>query len=176
MEVIVFYIFGILAVVSAVLVITQKNTIYSALSLIATMFSIAVLFLLLEAQFVAAVQVLVYAGAIMILFLFAIMLLNVKYEEKAFSVLKGMKVVSIIIAGILFLEFIYIVFIHKAAGLPEKVIPAEAGNVEMIGKVLFTKYLLPFEIASLVLLVAMVGVIVLAKRHSRFSKKSLKKC
>ena len=165
MEVIVFYIFGIIAVVSAVLVITQKNTIYSALSLIATLFSVAVLFLLLEAQFVAAVQVLVYAGAIMILFLFAIMLLNVKYAEKAFSALRGMKVVSIIIAGILFLEFIYIIFMHKAGGLPDKITPEQAGNVEMIGKMLFTKYLLPFEIASLVLLVAMVGVIVLAKRR-----------
>ena len=167
MEFVIFYVFAFIAVVCALLVILQKNPIYSAVFLIVTLFSVAVLFLLLNAQFVAAVQVLVYAGAIMILFLFAIMLLNIKYEEKAFSKLTILKVSVIFITLILFIEFIYMIFIRKGLGIagdmtPEKI--AEAGNVELIGKILFTKYLFPFEAASLVLLVAMIGVIVLAKK------------
>jgi len=167
LEFILFYIFGFIAVVSALLVILQKSVIYSALFLILTLFSVAILFLLLNAQFVAAVQVLVYAGAIMILFLFAIMLLNIKYEEKAFSKLTNLKITGIFITLVLFIEFVYMIFLRKGLGIagnmpPEKV--AEAGNVELIGKILFTKYLFPFEAASLVLLVAMVGVIVLAKK------------
>ncbi|MFC1562450.1 NADH-quinone oxidoreductase subunit J [candidate division KSB1 bacterium] len=167
MEAVLFYIFGIFAVITAILVITQKNPIYSAIFLVLTLFSIAVLFLLLNAQFVAAVQVLVYAGAIMILFLFAVMLLNIKYEERIFSKLFGLKITSILISAILFFELIYVFFFRKGLGVegnftPEKV--AETGNVELIGKVLYTKYLFPFEVASLVLLVAMIGVIVLAKK------------
>ena len=165
MEFVLFYIFGFIAVVSALLVILQKNPIYSAVFLILTLFSVAILFLLLNAQFVAAVQVLVYAGAIMILFLFAIMLLNIKYEEKAFSKLANLKITGIFITLVLFIEFVYMISLRKGLGIaipPEKV--AEAGNVELIGKILFTKYLFPFEVASLVLLVAMIGVIVLAKK------------
>jgi len=167
LEFILFYIFGFIAVVSALLVILQKSVIYSAVFLILTLFSVAILFLLLNAQFVAAVQVLVYAGAIMILFLFAIMLLNIKYEEKAFSKLTNLKITGIFITLVLFIEFLYMIFLRKGLGIagnisPEKV--AETGNVELIGKILFTKYLFPFEAASLVLLVAMVGVIVLAKK------------
>ena len=167
MEFAVFYIFGSIAVVSALLVILQKNAIYSAVFLILTLFSVAVLFLLLNAQFVSAVQVLVYAGAIMILFLFVIMFLNIKYEEKIFSKLANLKITGIFVALILFIEFIYMISLRKGLGItgnfpPERV--AEVGNVELIGKILFTKYLFPFEVASVVLLVAMVGVIVLAKK------------
>jgi len=167
LEIFLFYIFGALAVAAAVLVVTQKNPIYSAIFLILTLFSVAVLFLLLNAQFVAAVQVLVYAGAIMILFLFAIMLLNIKYEEKVFSKLKNLKIVSIIISVILFFELVYVIFFREGLGIKGDLTPdvvAETGNVELVGKILYTKYLFPFEVASLVLLVAMVGVIVLAKR------------
>lgn len=168
MESVVFYLFGLIAIVTAILVIIQKNPIYSALFLITTLFSIAVLFLLLNAQFVSAVQVLVYAGAIMILFLFAIMLLNIKYEEKAFATLTKLKILSIFIAVILFAEFIYVISSRKGLGMAGDITPEkinQIGNVELIGKILFTRYLFPFEVASLVLLVAMVGIIVLAKRN-----------
>ena len=167
MEAVLFYVFGFIAIITAILVIVQKNPIYSALFLIVTLFSMAVLFLLLNAQFVAAVQILVYAGAIMILFLFAIMLLNIKYEEKAFAKLTKLKVSSIFIAIILFAEFIYMIYSRKGLGMEGDITPdkiAELGNVELIGKTLFTKYLFPFEVASLVLLIAMIGIIVLAKK------------
>ncbi len=169
MTVILFYIFGIIAIAAAILVITQKNPIYCALFLVVTLFSIAVLFLFLDAQFVAAVQVLVYAGAIMILFLFAIMLLNIKYEEKVFSKLFRLKIISIIVSAVLFFELLYVIFVRKGLGIEGNLTPeviAETGNVEAVGKILFTKYLFPFEVASLILLVAMIGVIVLAKKKS----------
>ena len=168
MTVILFYIFGIIAIAAAILVITQKNPIYCALFLVVTLFSIAVLFLFLDAQFVAAVQVLVYAGAIMILFLFAIMLLNIKYEEKVFSKLFRLKIISIIVSAVLFFELLYVIFVRKGLGIEGNLTPeviAETGNVEAVGKILFTKYLFPFEVASLILLVAMIGVIVLAKKN-----------
>ena len=167
MEAVLFYVFGFIAIITAILVIIQKNPIYSALFLIVTLFSMAVLFLLLNAQFIAAVQILVYAGAIMILFLFAIMLLNIKYEEKAFVTFTKLKVLSIFIAIILFAEFIYMIYSRKGLGMEGDITPdkiAELGNVELIGKILFTKYLFPFEVASLVLLIAMIGIIVLAKK------------
>jgi len=166
LEFVLFYIFGFIAVVSALLVILQKNPIYSAVFLILTLFSVAILFLLLNAQFVAAVQVLVYAGAIMILFLFAIMLLNIKYEEKTFSKLANLKITGIFVTFVLFIEFVYMISLRKGLGIAGNISPERIAeeNVELIGKILFTKYLFPFEVASLVLLVAMIGVIVLAKK------------
>lgn len=167
MEIFLFYIFALLAVITSLLVIIQKNPIYSAIFLVITLFSIAVLFLQLNAQFVAAVQVLVYAGAIMILFLFAIMLLNIKQKEKIFSKLKILKITGIIITIVLFFQLIYMFSLNRGFGIKGDITPeriAEIGNVELVGKLLFTKYLFAFESASLVLLVAMIGIIVLAKK------------
>ena len=174
-EMILFFIFGGVSLIGAIAVISFRHPIYSALSLIVTFFAQAGLFVLLGAHFVAAVQVIVYAGAIMVLFLFVIMLLNLGTLSVKGVMTRKLKGVAIVL-GILFAaEGIYIaVNAFKntavasdeakaaAAALAEK--PIETYN---IGVLLFSKYLLPFEVTSLILLAALIGVIVLVKRENQ---------
>ena len=174
-EMILFFMFGAVSLIGAIAVISFRHPIYSALSLIVTFFSQAGLFVLLGAHFVAAVQVIVYAGAIMVLFLFVIMLLNLG-TLSAKGVMTGKLKGIAIILGILFAaESIYIAVNalkntavaseeakEKAAALAEKSI-----ETYDIGKLLFSEYLLPFEVTSLILLAALIGVIVLVKRENQ---------
>jgi len=160
-----FYIFAALTLLSGFLVIANpfsRNPVTSAMFLVLTIVWMAGLFVLLHAFFLAAVQVLVYAGAVMVLFLFVIMLLNLKEEEhrkiKAFGLVTG----SISVLALLAIVLRTFLFGPKlSANLPA---PTFEGSTDMLGKVLFTDYLLPFEILSLLLLVAMVGVILLSKK------------
>ncbi|MYF99220.1 NADH-quinone oxidoreductase subunit J [Candidatus Poribacteria bacterium] len=172
---ILFFIFGAISLIGAIAVISFRHPIYSALSLIVTFFSQAGLFVLLGAHFVAAVQVIVYAGAIMVLFLFVIMLLNLG-TLSAKGVLTGKLKGIAIVLGILFAaQGIYIAVnaltntevgsadaMQNATALAEN--PIETYD---IGRLLFTEYLLPFEVTSLILLAALIGVIVLVKRENR---------
>jgi len=161
---ILFYVFAALTLVCGVLVIANpfsRNPVTSAMFLVLTILSMAGLFVLLHAFFLAAVQILVYAGAVMVLFLFVIMLLDLKEEErrriKKFSLIGGLVSVGAIV-----------VLVVKSIGatLPEANRPAPAleGEPVALGKLLFTQYLLPFEVVSVLLLVAMVGVILLTKK------------
>lgn len=150
---------------AALSVIVNRNPINSAISLIIVFFCMAGLFVMLEAFFLAAVQILVYAGAIMVLFLFVIMLLNVTQEEKRkwniFGVVGGA-------TAAFFILFELIVFlIVKQQRIIDMTSPEIGvfGTTRAVGRVLFTKYLLPFEIASVLLLVAMIGVIILTKKE-----------
>jgi NADH-quinone oxidoreductase subunit J len=160
-----FLIAALVAVVSAALVIMQRHPVYSALFLVLTFCSLAVLYLLLGAQFIAMVQVIVYAGAIMVLFLFVIMLLNLDRPLETQSKLKHQRLVAGILSAVLLVEMIYL--LHR--GLPmtgtQPSPPANFGTVEEIARVLFRDFALAFEVTSIVLLVGMIGVIVLAKRH-----------
>jgi NADH-quinone oxidoreductase subunit J len=167
METAVFYLFGGIALLAAISVVVQKRVFYSALSLIICLCSVAVLYLALDAPFIAAVQVVVYAGAIMVLFLFVIMLLdpfsagmlkNKKKYLSYFAVLLGF------LTLVLLLPFLRA---HSAAhALKNTVYSAdETGSVQHLGQVLFDAYLLPFEITSVLILVAIIGVVVLAKRQ-----------
>jgi len=148
------------------LVITRKNPVHSVVWMLVLFVHIAVLYLFLNAEFLAAIQIIIYAGAILVLFLFVIMLLNVKREEteKRFQRHWG---ISLII-GIIFIIF-FLSILSKISVLPQpgdytvKFIQSE-GSIMTIGKVLYTEYLLPFEVASLILLVAIIGAVVLAKR------------
>ena len=160
METILFLVFGILAVVAGIAVITFRNPIYSALALIMTFSSQAGLFILLGAHFVAVVQIIVYAGAIMVLFLFVIMLLDVKEEERRRFQKFGTFLGFAAVAG---LGAIIINTIGQSA-IGEAFKEKGAGETKTLGKLLFTKYVLPFEIISVLLLVAMVGCILLSKR------------
>ena len=174
-EMILFFMFGGVSLIGAIAVISFRHPIYSALSLIVTFFAQAGLFVLLGAHFIAAVQVIVYAGAIMVLFLFVIMLLNLG-TLSAKGVMTGKLKGIAIILGILFAaESIYIAVNalkntavaseeakEKAAALAEKSI-----ETYDIGKLLFSDYLLPFEVTSLILLAALIGVIVLVKRENQ---------
>ncbi len=176
-EMILFFMFGAVSLIGAIAVISFRHPIYSALSLIVTFFAQAGLFVLLGAHFIAAVQVIVYAGAIMVLFLFVIMLLNLG-TLSAKGVMTGkLKGIAIVLGILLAAEVIYIAagaLKGTAVGSEEaKAAVAAAAAAEKsittyeIGNLLFSEYLLPFEVTSLILLAALIGVIVLVKRENQ---------
>ena len=168
MTVVMFYVFAALAVLSAVLVVLFRNPVYSALSLVMTFFSLAGLFVLLEAYFLSAVMVIVYAGAIMILFLFVIMLLNLGRKELMDAAVGRFRwIFVLVLVGLLLSQ---IGAVAGAGGWLQVTEPREpttlqSENTESIGRILFTVYLLPFEIAAVILTVALIGVVVLVKRE-----------
>ena len=163
---ILFWLFSILGIAGGIGLILQRNPVHAALSLILNFFSIAGLYLSLQAEFLAVIQILVYAGAIMVLFLFVIMLLNLQ-KTNAETPLSFAKVA----AWILGLGFVVemIVVLKSATGDGAGDFPAEfAGStVEQIGAAMMTRYLFPFEMISVVLIAALVGAIVVAK-HFRY--------
>ncbi len=161
LETALFSIFAFVAVVTGIMVITRKNPVISALFLIINFFSIAGLYLLLNAQFLAVAQVIVYAGAIMVLFLFVIMLLNLENEQAIKEKLKKGVVNLAIILGIAFvIEFILVYW--KA---PVKNNIKNIGTIEQIGQVLYTDYSLAFLAIGFLLITATIGAILLAKRN-----------
>ncbi len=151
------------AIISAIMVVTRRNPVVSALCLIANFFFLAGLYLVLRAQFIAFIQILVYAGAIMVLFVFVIMLLNLSSKESLREAMNWKKIVPVVLGFALVMELIYIFLSHPSP--PSSIAIAEAvGTVESVGKVLFTTYLFPFEITSLLLTAAIVGAILLGKK------------
>jgi NADH-quinone oxidoreductase subunit J len=159
-----FYFLAVMAIVSAIAVITRRNPVHAALSLIVTLLSLAGFYLMLYAPFVAGVQIVLYAGGIMVLFLFVIMLVNLEQNIREYQFNKQWLVG--IIAGLSLgglLLFVYQrghdIFPRDFAALPE------AQNTQQIGLALYGNYMLPFEIASLLLLVAIVGAVVMAKKR-----------
>ena len=167
-----FYLFGIIAMVSGVLFVTRKNTVAAALWLVNVMFCLAALYILLDAQFIGAIQVLVYAGAIMVVFLFVIMLLNLGHpSELADARGQGWKLTAGLVGAALLAE----VFALTRARMPESLrLPpgiiaqdiAREGAIAPIARPLFTEYLLAFELTSILLLTAIVGAVVLARRKT----------
>lgn len=162
-ETIIFIIFGVSAIVSAIFMITRKNPIISAIFLILNFFTVAVIYLLLKAQFIAIIQVLVYMGAIMVLFLFVIMLLNVKEDEKLSEQLTFKKITSILIS-ILLLSVLGISFFLGFQGKQMNEAAERIGTAESLGKALFTTYSFHVLAAGMLLLVAIVGAVMLAKK------------
>ena len=158
---ILFYVFAALALLCGGLVILNRNPVNSAMFLVLTIASLAGLFVLLNAFFLAAIQILVYAGAVMVLFLFVIMLLDLKKEQrrkiKTYGLIGGLISVGAIVA-----IFLRALFVTKPGANLDA--PTAIGDTITLGKILFTKFLLPFEIVSVLLLVAMVGVILLSKK------------
>lgn len=163
---IVFLILAFVAVGSALGMLLNKNAVYSALFLILNFATVAVFFLILGAPFIAMTQVTVYAGAIMVLFLFVIMLLGAEQLSQS-TKLDWQKPVAIFLALVLVVEAGFIIF---GGGLEfSKITPAgvDYGSPANIGKLLFSEYLLPFEITAILLLAAMVGAIVITKREKK---------
>jgi len=159
-----FYFLATMAVVSAIFVITRRNPVHAALSLIVTLLSLAGFYLMLYAPFVAGVQIVLYAGGIMVLFLFVIMLVNLEQNIREYQFNKQWLVgilAALSLGGLLL--FVYQrghdIFPRDFAALPE------AQNTQQIGIALYGNYMLPFEIASLLLLVAIVGAVVMAKKR-----------
>jgi NADH-quinone oxidoreductase subunit J len=165
MQLLMFYILGFGAVVSALLMVTHKKPVSAAMSLIATMFCLAGLYVLLDAHLIAALQIIVYAGAVMVLFLFVIMLLNV--QEKEGRVSEKTLVLQFLAVVVVGLVFITMVNLFKLDGSLFALGDGgnQFGTTKAVGKLLFTEYLLPFEIASVLLLAAIVGAVILAKRR-----------
>lgn len=163
LETIIFLVFGTAAVVSALFMVTRKNPIISAISLILNFFTVAVIYLLLKAQFIAIIQVLVYMGAIMVLFLFVIMLLNVGKESKVTEPLSIKKITSILIS-ILLLSVLGVSFYFGFQGKQMSETAEQIGTAESLGKVLFTTYSFHVLAAGMLLLAAVVGAVVLAKK------------
>jgi NADH-quinone oxidoreductase subunit J len=166
MEIWLFYLFGGVALVAAVNVIAQRRVFYSAMSLIVCLSSLAGLYMLLEAPFIAAVQVIVYAGAIMVLFLFVIMLLD-PYSSAIMRDRKRLLAYLAVPLGITAIALLYSSLQSYQLGRVPRLAasgPGGYGTVRIIGETLFRDYLLPFEITSVLILVAIIGVVVLAKR------------
>jgi NADH-quinone oxidoreductase subunit J len=163
MELLLFYLLAIGAVISGLLVILKRNPVINALFLIVVMLCLAGIYLLLGAQFMAAIQLIVYAGAIMVLFLFVIMLLNL--DQEIAGIVKGryQKAIGFLLAALLFLTLFTVVGVNTLPGKGTHPID-EAANTESIGRLLFTYFLLPFEMTSVILLIAIIGAIVLGKK------------
>jgi NADH-quinone oxidoreductase subunit J len=168
MEPFLFYTLAVMLIGFSILTVTARNPVRSAVYLISALLAVAGLFFLLHAEFVGAVQVLVYVGGIMVLFLFVIMLVSLRQamaEEHAGRHWKA----GVALAVVLVIELVYMLL--RGAGplqfreLPPLVLEADTMNTESVGSALYTTYLLPFEIASVILLVAIVGAVVLAKRR-----------
>jgi len=166
-----FYAFAAVTVIGSLLVVLQKNPVYSVLSIIAAFFGLAGLYVLLEAPFVAVVQIIIYAGAIMVLFLFVVMLLNVPREDaaewdRAHPLYRPMAVrIGAVLAVLLALELGWA--LSRTAGLSAGVAdngPA-VSSVAELGKVLFTDYMFAFEVTSILIIASMVGAVVLARKR-----------
>ncbi len=154
------------SILAGLLVITRKNPIHSAIFLVLTFLCVAVLYLLLYSQFIAIIQVMVYAGAIVTLILFVIMLLNLEEELRSGLKLLYSKVFGSILAVLFLLGIIYSVSATPLTGKIGPYGPAKLGdNVKTAGEVLFTRYLFPFEIISVLLVAAVVGAVVLSKKR-----------
>jgi NADH-quinone oxidoreductase subunit J len=157
-----------LSVSTAFVMIRARNAVHAALLLVGNFFTLAVLYVLLEAQFLAAVQVIIYAGAIMILFLFVIMLLGVDQEDpirEATPLLRALRPVTYIVAFVFWLGLLWVFrsFVHVGfAGLKNA---NAAGNTQALGRVLFNRYVFPFEVASVLLIIAAIGAMVLGRRR-----------
>jgi NADH-quinone oxidoreductase subunit J len=160
MEPALFIVFGAIAVGGAIMVVTRRHPMASALYLILTLFAVAGLFVLRQAHFLAAIQVIVYAGAVVVLFVFVIMLINVPEDKLPVERVTGIRFLGVLVAGLLILESALVARRFGMAGSPA----ADSGSVQAVGRALFTDYLLAFEVTSVLLLAAVIGAIALAKR------------
>jgi NADH-quinone oxidoreductase subunit J len=170
----VFVVGAIVALVGAFFVVTSRNPVHAALNLVVTLFGVAILFVSLQATFLAAVQVIVYAGAIVVLFLFVIMLLGVDRDEAIEAEpLKGQRPIAIGLGVLVLGELALLSSMRFRTPEPRLVanlitpIDRETSNVEQLAEVIFTRYLLAFEITSVLLVIAVVGAVVLARKPGR---------
>lgn len=163
---IVFYLFALFAVIGSIMVVSLKNPIHSALALVMTLFSTAGIYILLNAEFIAVLEVIIYAGAIMVLFLFVLMCLNIR-ELKLTPQFNYLRPFAVVI-GVCLTVF-NILFIKNSnfgaftGRYDDATIVALGGNAKALGQVLYSRFLLPFEVISVVLLVSMIGAIVLMR-------------
>ena len=160
-----FYALGLVTLISAMSVVTARNPIHSVLALIFTFFCLTGHYMLLNAQFLAVVNIIVYAGAIMVLFLFAIMFLNLKEDDNESKTTLA-KTAAVIVGGVLMVLLLSIFNVAPTGTFNPGTFDANTGLVERLGIVLYSDYILPFELASVLFLIAMVGAVMLGKREA----------
>jgi len=163
METVLFAILGLVSILAALLTVTSPAPVASALYLVVTLFSVAGLYVLLSAPFVAAIQVIVYAGAVIVLILFVIMLLNLKPIEERIPA--GWKAGGIAVAALILISIFVAVMNGASAAAVTTQLPDEYGKVSDIGNLLFAKYLYAFEVVSVLLLLAVVGAVALIRKQ-----------
>ena len=169
----IFYVFSFVLLASSILVVTARNPVHAVLFLVLCFFNAAGLFLLMGAEFVAFILVIVYVGAVAVLFLFVVMMLDVDFHElrkgaKRYMAL-GLTVGAVLVAELLWVAGAWVTDIHvlTAAGGT----PTDVENTRAIGQVLYTTYIFPFQVSGLILLVAMIGAIVLTLRHRKDARR-----
>jgi NADH-quinone oxidoreductase subunit J len=160
-EQVAFFAFAIPLVFTAGLVVVSKNPMHAAMALVAAFFFLAGIYVLLSAHLVAFLQILVYAGAVMVLFLFVIMLLSLGNEHLEREHYKGMQILGVV--GVVAMTVVLAMAIRDAVGTEVATVAADFGTVKAVGRALFKDYLLPFEATSILLLVAILGSVVVAK-------------
>ncbi len=158
-----FYALSAIAIGSSLMMLFQKNAMYSVLFLLVCFFAVAGLYIMLNAQFLAIVHIIVYAGAIMVLFLYVLMFLNLN-TPAAFSKSNLARLAAMITGGLVFIVLFAGFYQTTLTQLPEAV-DAEIGTVQTLGKVLFTDFLIPFELTSVLFISAMVGVVIINKKE-----------
>ena len=163
-ELIIFYFFSAIMVAAALRMITAKNPVFSILSLVLVFFTSSAIWLLLEAEFLAIALVLVYVGAVMVLFLFVVMMLNVNTAQIREGFVKFMPV-AIVVSLIMIAELVLVVISKEFRFERNANFVSDQSNTHALGKILYTEYLLPFETAAVILLVAIIAAIVLTLRH-----------
>ncbi|MBI4727989.1 MAG: NADH-quinone oxidoreductase subunit J [Acidobacteria bacterium] len=166
MEKYLFWVMAVTALLSGLGMVMARNAVHSALMLVVNFFALAVFYVLLGAHFLAAVQIIVYAGAIMVLFLFVIMLMGVQREEPADEPIRFQRPLALLAGGALGGLLVFV--IRTSFGLArfaEQAGSSSAGNAQGIGRALFTSYLFPFEVTSILLIVAAIGVVVIGRRE-----------
>jgi NADH-quinone oxidoreductase subunit J len=168
METLLFWLLAAIALIASVSMIVQRNPVYSALFLIVTLLSIAGLFLLLSAQFLAVIQIIVYAGAIMVLFLFVIMLLDIRRMEDTISRVKLQKSLGLLLGVVFFLETVLVLrsgMVRDIAVTAAPPLVPDFGTAAGLGRALFSQYVFPLQLAAVLLFVALIGAVVLSKRR-----------
>jgi NADH-quinone oxidoreductase subunit J len=167
MDLVVFWLTAPVSVGAAILMLLQRNAVHSALFLILNQFTLAVFFVLLGAQFLAAVQVIVYAGAIMVLFLFVIMFLGVDRREALVETIRGQRAWAVALGVLLVAEIVAAIRLGIGLAGTAGSLPPGLGTVQDIARSLFTDYVFPFEVTSILLIVAAIAAMVLARRRAR---------
>ena len=161
-----FFVLAFVSLLSAILLVTRRNPVHSAIFLIVNFVTLAGIYLTLHAQFIAIIQVLVYAGAIMVLVLFVIMLLNLQEEAKLTEYLAVKHVVAIVFSAVLLIVIVEVVFsVFGMSQTTQAATAEQIGSVEGIGMTLYQSFLFPFELASVLLLAAIIGAVLLAKKR-----------
>jgi NADH-quinone oxidoreductase subunit J len=161
-----FFVLAFVSVLSAILLVTRRNPVHSAIFLIVNFIALAGIYLTLHAQFIAIIQILVYAGAIMVLVVFVIMLLNLQEEAKLAEQLTSKHVVAVAFSGVLLIVIVQVIWsIFGTSQTTQAENALQMGSVEGIGMTLYRSFLFPFELASVLLLVAIIGAVLLAKKR-----------